>query len=92
MDGCRRYVLSWAVSLTMDVGFWLEARDQALEGAQPEMFNSDPGAQCTRLDFTGRLASAGRQMSMDGRGRALDNGCVERWWRTVKYAEGDVKD
>jgi putative transposase len=80
MDWLSRYVLSWAVSITMDVGFCLEALDQALEGAQPEIFNSDQGAQFTSLDFTGRLAAAGIQMSMDGRGRALDNVFVERLW------------
>jgi putative transposase len=80
---CSRYGLSWAVSITMDVGFCLAARDHALEGAQPEIFHSAQGAQCTRLDCTGRRAAAGRQMSLDGRGRALDNVCVERWWRTV---------
>jgi putative transposase len=92
MDWCSRYVLSWAVSSTMDVGFCLEALDQALEVAQPEIFNRDQGAQFTSLDCTGRLASAGLQMSLDGRGRALDNVLVERLWRTVKYEEGYVKD
>jgi putative transposase len=92
MDWCSRSVLSWAVSITMDVGFCLEALDQALAVAQPEIFNSDQGAQFTSLDFTGRLAAAGIQMSMDGRGRALDNVFVERLWRTVKYEEVSVKD
>ncbi len=92
MDWFSRYVLSWAVSITMDVGFCLEALDQALEVARPEIFNSDQGAQFTSLDFTGRLASAGIQISMDGRGRALDNVCIERLWRTVKYEEVYVKD
>ena len=76
----------------MDVGFCLEALDRALEVAHPEIFNSDQGAQFTSLDFTGRLAAAGIQMSMDGRGRALDNVFVERLWRTVKYEEVYVKD
>ena len=92
MDWFSRYVLSWAVSITMDVGFCLEALEQALEVAQPDIFNSDQGAQFTSLDFTGRLASAGIQMSMDGQGRALDNVFVERLWRTVKYEEVYVKD
>jgi putative transposase len=92
MDWFSRYVLSWAVSITMDVGFCLEALDQALEVAQPDIVNSDQGAQCTSLDCTGRLASAGIQISMDGRGRALDNVFVERWWRTVKDEEVYVKD
>jgi putative transposase len=92
MDEFSRYVLSWAVSITMDVGFWLEALARALEVAQPELFTSDQGAQCTSLACTGRLASAGRQISMDGRGRALDNVFVERLWRTVKYEEVYVKE
>jgi putative transposase len=87
MDWFSRYGLSWAVSITMDVGFCLEALDQALEVAQPEIVNRDQGAQFTSLAFTGRLAAAGIQMSMDGRGRALDNVFVERLWRTVKYEE-----
>ena len=75
----------------MDVGFCLEALDRALEVAQPEIFNSDQGAQ-TSLDFKGRLASVGIQISMDGRGRALDNVFIERLWRTLKYEEVYVKD
>jgi putative transposase len=92
MDWFSRYVLSWAVSITMDVGFCLEALAHALEVARPEIFTSDQGAQFTSLDFTGRLASAGIQISMDGRGRALDNVFVERLWRTVKYEEVYLKD
>jgi putative transposase len=92
MDWFSRYVLSWAGSITMDVGFCLDALDQALEGAQPELFNSDHGAPFTRLACTERLASAGIQLSMDGRGRALDNVFVERLWRTVKYEEVSWKD
>jgi len=92
MDWFSRSVLSWAVSITLDVGFCLEALDPALEVAQPEIFNSDQGAQCTSLDFTGRLAAAGMQMSMAGRGRALDNVFVARLWRTVKYEEVYLKD
>ena len=92
MDWFSRYVLSWAVSITMDVGFCLEALDQALGLAQPEIFNTDQGAQFTSNDFTERLTAAGVLMSMDGRGRALDNVFVERLWRTVKYEEVYLKD
>ena len=88
MDWCSRYGLAWAVSITMDVEFCLEALAHALEVARPEIFHSDQGAQCTSLVFTGRLASAGLQSSMDGRGRARDNVFVERLGRTVKYEEG----
>ena len=63
-----------------------------MEVARPDIFNSDQGAQFTSLDFTGRLAAAGIQISMDGRGRALDNVFVERLWRTVKYEEVYLKD
>lgn len=92
MDWFSRYVLSWAVSITMDVGFCLEAFDQALGVARPEIFNTDQGAQFTSNDFTGRLTAAGIRISMDGRGRALDNVFVERLWRTVKYEEVYLKD
>src|SRR6266446_82590 len=92
MDWFSRYVLSWAVSITMDVGFCLEALDQALGVARPDIFNTDQGAQFTSNDFTGRLAAAGIQISMDGRGRALDNVFIERLWRTVKYEEVYLKD
>jgi putative transposase len=92
MDGCRRYVRSWVVSITMDVGFCLEAFDHALEVARPAICNRDQGAPCTSLDWTGRRASAGMQSRMDGRGRARDHVCVERLWRTGKYAEVSWKD
>src|SRR5919204_3011304 len=92
MDWFSRYVLSWAVSITMDVGFCLEALDQALGVARPDIFNTDQGAQFTSNDFTGRLAAAGVQISMDGRGRALDNVFIERLWRAVKYEEVYLKD
>ena len=92
MDWYSRYVLSWALSITMDVSFCLEALDEALSRAQPEIFNSDQGAQFTSLDFTTRLQSAGIRISMDGRGRALDNVFIERLWRTVKQEEVYLKD
>jgi putative transposase len=84
MEWCSRYGLAWAVSITMDVGLCLEALEQALEVARPDIGHRDQGAQVTRMDFTARLAAAGRQMSMAGRGRALDHVFVERLWRTVK--------
>ena len=92
MDWYSRYVLSWALSITMDVSFCLEALNEALSRAQPEIFNSDQGAQFTRNDFTGRLETAGIRISMDGRGRALDNVFIERLWRTVKQEEVYLKD
>jgi putative transposase len=92
IDWCSRYVLSWAVSITMDVAFCLEALDQALRQGQPEIFNTDQGAQFTSQEFTTRLQEGGVRISMDGRGRALDNVFVERLWRTVKYEEVYVRD
>jgi putative transposase len=92
MDWFSRYVLSWALSITMDVGFCLEALEQALMVATPDIFHSDQGSQCTSGDFTERLVAAGVRISMDGRGRALDNVFVERLWRTVKYEEVYLQD
>jgi putative transposase len=92
MDWFRRYVLSGAVSITMDGDFCLEALEQALGIATPAIFNSDQGAQFTSTDFTRRLETAGVNISMDGRGRALDNVFVERLWRTVEYEEVYLKD
>jgi putative transposase len=92
MDWFSRYVLSWAVSITMEVGFCLDALEQALVRAKPDIFNSDQGSQFTSLEFTGRLETAGIRISMDGRGRALDNVFVERLWRTVKQEEVYLKD
>jgi len=67
------------------------ALDRALARGRPTIFNTDQGSQFTSQEFTGRLAAAGVQISMDGRGRALDNVFVERLWRTVKYAEVYLK-
>jgi putative transposase len=93
MDWCSRYVLSWALSITLDGQFCREALLQAFRhGARPEIFNTDQGAQFTSSDFTGLLKHEGIQISMDGRGRALDNVFVERLWRTVKYEEVYLKD
>jgi putative transposase len=87
MDWYSRYVLSWALSNSLEVGFCLEVLEAALRRGRPEIFNSDQGAQFTSPAFTGRLLAAGVRISMDGRGRALDNVFVERLWRSVKYEE-----
>jgi putative transposase len=92
LDWFSRYVLSWALSITMDVTFCLEALEQAFRWGQPEIFNTDQGAQFTSREFITRLQQGGVQISMDGRGRALDNVFVERLWRTVKYEEVYVRD
>ena len=92
IDWCSRYVGSWAVSMTMEVAFGVEALDQAWRPGQPEIFNTDQGAQFTRRAFTERLQKGGLRISMDGRGRALDHVFVERWWRTVKSEQVDLRD
>jgi putative transposase len=87
IDWYSRYVLSWRLSNTMDVGFCLEALDEALQRGHPEIFNTDQGSQFTSREYTGRLEAAGVAVSRDGRGRALDNVFVERLWRSVKYED-----
>jgi putative transposase len=92
IDWWSRYVLAWEVSNTLDGHFCLAALERALTQGTPAIFNTDQGAQFTSHAFTGRLEAAGIQISMDGRGRALDNIFVERLWRTVKYEEVYLKD
>ena len=87
MDWFSRYVLTWELSNTLEVQFCVEALEQALGMSRPEIFNTDQGAQFTSAGFTGKLQNAGIRISMDGRGRALDNVMVERLWRSVKYEE-----
>jgi len=92
LDWYSRYVLSWGLSATLETGFCLAALERALGQGAPEIFNTDQGSQFTSADFTGRLKAAGIAISMDGRGRALDNVFVERLWRTVKYEEVYLRD
>jgi putative transposase len=87
LDWFSRYVLAWEVSITLDADFCLVALERALQYGCPAIFNTDQGAQFTSNAFTNRLTAAGIAISMDGRGRALDNIFVERLWRTVKYEE-----
>ena len=92
LDWFSRYVLSWRLSNTLDGVFCLEALEEAMAGhGRPEIFNSDQGVQFTSAAFTGVLEREGIAISMDGRGRALDNVFVERLWRTVKYEEVYLK-
>lgn len=91
MDWHSRFVLSWRLSNTLDVGFCLEALEEALSRSKPEIFNTDQGVQFTSEAFTSRLLANAVRISMDGKGRALDNVFVERLWRTVKYEEVYVK-
>jgi len=87
MDWYSRYVLTWELSNTLDGQFCLAALEEALIQGTPEIFNTDQGAQFTAQAFTERLEKAQIRVSMDGRGRALDNVFLERLWRTVKYEE-----
>jgi putative transposase len=87
IDWFSRYVLSWRLSNTLDVEFCIEALEDALNHGRPEVFNTDQGVQFTSTSFTSRLERAGAKISMDGKGRCLDNVFVERLWRTVKYEE-----
>lgn len=92
MDWFSRYVLSWELSVTMETDFCISALDWALGNGCPDIFNTDQGAQFTSHAFTERLEQRGIRVSMDGRGRCLDNVFVERLWRTVKYEEVYLKD
>ena len=90
MDWHSRKVLGWAVSNTMGTDLCLEALKRALEGSQgavPSIFNTDQGRQFTAEAWTGRLESLGVRVSMDGKGRWMDNVFIERLWRSVKYEE-----
>jgi putative transposase len=92
MDWFSRYVLSWSVSVTMDVHFCMEALERALRMGKPEIFNTDQGSQFTSREFTGILQQAEVRISMDGKGRVFDNIFIERLWRSVKYEEVYTKD
>lgn len=93
MDWYSRKVLSWEVSASMDDSFCVSALERALRlYPAPEIFNSDQGSQFTGKDFTGVLKSAGVKISMDGKGRCMDNIFIERLWRSVKYEEIYLKD
>jgi putative transposase len=92
MDWYSRYVLSWRLSNTLTGSFCLEALEEALSRGQPEIFNTDQGSQFTATAFTSRLESNGVAISMDGRGRAIDNVFIERLWRSVKYEEVYLRD
>ena len=87
MDWYSRYVLAWRLSNSLETCFCLEALDEALGYGCPEIFNTDQGCQFTSEGFTQRLLAHDIKISMDSRGRALDNIFVERLWRSVKYEE-----
>jgi putative transposase len=86
MDWATRHVLAWRLSNTMDARFCVEALNEAMaKYGKPEIFNTDQGSQFTSLEFTGVLKEAGIAISMDGRGRCMDNIFIERLWRSLKY-------
>jgi putative transposase len=87
IDWYSRYVIAWRLSNTLDGAFCLDMLEEALGKGRPEVFNTDQGVQFTAQAWTGRLELAGVQVSMDGRGRCLDNVFVERLWRSVKYED-----
>ena len=91
MDWHSRYVLAWRLSNTLEVDFCLEALDEALSQGRPEIFNTDQGSQFTSEAFAGLVLEQGIQVSMDGKGRYMDNLFVERLWRSVKYEEVYLK-
>jgi putative transposase len=92
MDWFSRFVLSWALSVTMELDFCVEALKRALGRGRPEIFNSDQGSQFTSERFSGELETRGITISMDGRGRCFDNIFIERLWRSLKYEEIYLRD
>ena len=92
MDWHTRYVLSWQLSNSLEGAFCIDALEEALLTSTPEIFNTDQGSQFTANAFTDCLQQRGIAISMDGRGRALDNVFIERLWRTVKYEDIYLKD
>jgi putative transposase len=95
MDWFSRFVLSWELSNTMETGFCLAALNAAFRFGKPEIWNSDQGSQFTAAEFLAPLKKRGIAISMDGRGRALDNVFIERLWRSLKYEliyPGDFAD
>jgi putative transposase len=92
IDWYSRYVLAWRLSNTLEITFCLETLTEALHRGRPEIFNSDQGSQFTATAFTTQLEDHGIRISMDGRGRAMDNVFIERLWRTVKYEEIYLRD
>jgi putative transposase len=92
LDWFSRYVLSWALDQSLEMAFVLQAVDEALLQAKPNIWNSDQGSHFTSPHYTQRLLDADVQISMDGKGRALDNVFTERLWRTIKYEEVYLRD
>ena len=87
MDWFSKYVLSWEISNTLDVHFCLNALDKALRLGKPEIFNTDQGSQFTSQVFVEKVLGNDIKLSMDSKGRALDNVFIERLWRSLKYED-----
>ncbi len=87
LDWYSRYVVSWALDQSLEIPFVLDAVDRALAQSRPEIINSDQGSHFTSPQHVDRFLAVGSQISMDGRGRAMDNIFTERLWRSVKYEE-----
>jgi putative transposase len=85
MDWYSRYVLNWRLSNSMDADFCVDALEDALSETRPEIMNTDQGSQFTSREFTEMLAKHSVSISMEGKGRAIDNVMIERLWRTLKY-------
>jgi putative transposase len=92
LDWFSRYVVSWELDQTLELPFVLNAVDCALQQATPDIWNSDQGSHFTSPQYTEKLLAASIRISMDGKGRALDNIFTERLWRTVKYEDVYLKD
>lgn len=92
IDWYSRYVLSWRLSNSLENTFCVEVLEEALSISKPEIFNTDQGSQYTAANFLKILTDSNVKISMDSKGRALDNIFVERLWRTVKYEEVYLKD
>ena len=92
IDWYSRYVLSWRLSNSLENTFCIEVLEEALSISKPEIFNTDQGSQYTAANFLKILTDSNVKISMDSKGRALDNIFVERLWRSVKYEEVYLKD
>jgi putative transposase len=92
MDWFSRFVIAFEISNSLDAHFCMSSLDQALKRGRPEIFNTDQGSQFTSNVFTQALEGAGVRVSMDGRGRAIDNIFIERLWRSVKYEDIYLRD
>lgn len=92
LDWYSRYVVAWKLSETLKIDFCMENLTEALNGATPEIHNSDQGSHFTSPRYTGLLIAKNIQISMDGRGRCMDNIFTERLWRTIKYEDVYLKE